>query len=153
MIERRKFERDLRRLKREQEEKDKSYQAQIEKAKADKKDKEEIEELRSEGAYHYYLFQQEKEVLLTKYLVSQANEHLVPVPKYTDETMWEEYDEGRRHLTPLGAQKLKADIHDEIKKKWELRYIWLQPLTNIISLLVAIGGLLIAFFSLWLRKP
>ena len=95
----------------------------------------------------------DREKLITAYLLNQAAKYLVPVPARTKE-FWEGTAGDRSFvLNPVGVQQLKDAIHEEIKKSWELRFIWVSPLSSLLSLIIGVGGLAVAALSLWLRKP
>jgi hypothetical protein len=99
------------------------------------------------------------EQLISRYLVTQAERYLVALPyrdSHKDNEHWKFQPTDNLQLqfvlTEAGIQRVREDVREEVKKRWEARFIWLQPMTSLISLLVALGGLAVAFMSLWLKK-
>lgn len=78
----------------------------------------------------------------SRYLVEQAFKYHVPVPE--DEDSWEQAGlTDERYLTPVAAQKLRADIRAEQKADWEY---WANRVTLSLALIGSIFGVL-AFFK------
>jgi hypothetical protein len=141
------FEANLNKLQAKQRRNNRCYFKKIDEAR-DKKDKEEEESLRFEGSMENDNLRRDIDDLIASFLTSEAQRLLVPIPPRHDETMWEvEEAINRKVLTPLGIQTLRNDIHDEIKKKWERRFIWVQPISALLSLLIALGGVCAAVLS------
>jgi len=151
MFEEWKFERQLAKLQKLKRQDADFYKGKIKEAADD-----EVDALLHEANMERDIVKEQIDALVTRYLTDEGQKLLVPIPDQEEgkPSMWERTAaHGRLVLSPLGVKALRDGIHEEMKKRTERRFLWLQPVYTLVSLLVALGGLAVAFVSLWLRKP
>jgi len=132
-----KFERKLRQLQNNKRKIAAYYLSKHQEAKK-RDDREELRSIAQVAGSESDMAQDAIDRLVTDYIKDQAERYLVELPFFdTDNNVnWRvaEYTMPRSVLTPSAVRKIRDDIHQEIKKKWERRFIWLQPISILISL-------------------
>jgi 5-formyltetrahydrofolate cyclo-ligase len=118
----------------------KEYQDIINKARKEKQTAEQIEILKSEDYFGYREYEEEINLLITRNLLRKANKLMIPIPRHSDEEMWErcQYDSSY-FLTRKGMSELRALIRQEKRENMALYLPWITALIGIIG---AITGLM-----------
>jgi hypothetical protein len=145
------FQRKLRKLQKAKNEDAAKYRKLYEAAKYEGTPQE-LDSINGEAYVESQLHQATINDFTTAHLRQTAEALMVPIPPITGEegTYWRRNDIYKNFvLTSEGIKKVRDDIHEEIKKQWERRFIWLQPVSTFISLLIALGGIATAILSLW----
>ncbi len=78
--------------------------------------------------------------LNTRYLYSKSQKLLLPVPDYSDNTIWEQsHISGRHNLTNKGVTQLRSAIRKELHERRIGALSWVAALTGVIG---ALSGLI-----------
>jgi hypothetical protein len=137
MFERIKYRYRLCKLKRSEKRTKKIYDSHIKKAQND----DEKQSVISEAMF--FIGEEDLKIrkLHTDYLRQVANNLIVPLPEFKDESIWENVNSlGIMYiLTPKGVYELKRLIRNEKKEKREVIFNWI---TLLIGLLGAIIGVI-----------
>jgi hypothetical protein len=150
MLEEWRLNQEIRKLQKEKSETDRFYAEKHKEAVA-KQDSESARQIVAELNFERGMIQAEIDGLITKYLTNQAEQLLLSQPdnELGKPDMWERTDvTDRLVLTRAGIKMLRESIHDEIKKRWERKVVWLQPLSILVSLFIGAGGLAVAILTL-----
>ncbi len=111
------------------------------KAKEEHENREYIQALIHEYWSENQLYDDEIMDLNTRYLYLKAQNLLLPVPDYNDETIWEVSNiTGRRNLTNKGVTELRSSIRKELHERRVGYLTWLAALTGIIGALTGLAA-------------
>ena len=113
------------------------YERLIIKAKKERKSEKDIYDLYSEMSAESSIPQFEMDRIISKQLISHANRLQLPVPKYDNETMWDN-DYGYRILTEAGKIHLKSIIKKENREKLDIFVKVAALIISILSLIIAL---------------
>jgi hypothetical protein len=149
MLEDWKFDRELRRLQCEQIRVSRRSQKSSLEARREKRI-EMAEAIEGQEEFEFRLAQEEIDYFVTQFLTAKARSLLIPSPKSTS---WETTNIiEHRVLVPEAIKTLRDEIHEEVKKRWERRFIWLTPCSVLIGMLTGLGGVAVGLLALWLGK-
>ena len=98
-------------------------------------------------------------LLITNYIEDEAEIYRVPLPPGTEEHGPDDDNEfwrrdtrsGKVMLTRKGVQVLDADIHAAMTRQWERKSRKIQVISMLLSLLIGLGGLVVAILTLSLK--
>lgn len=98
-----------------------------------------------ERASFFFMIEDQKNQLISKDLLRQANEYGVPVPSLDNNDAWEDRM-GMHFLSVNGAANLRSVIRREINERWDLR---IKILGIVVPAVVGILGALIGLVAVW----
>ncbi len=108
-----------------------------------KKAPEDCEQNQENGAFNDYFHQMEgseqwRALIQTEYFIREAERLLVPIPEYSDKTMysrveWDDHPDEPYYLTELGLKTLKAAVRDEKKHRRDIAAFWMSASTGLIG--------------------
>jgi hypothetical protein len=130
------------RLRRKRNRTQKKFDRLIAKAKKNKK-YDERDALIHEVMEETRLFDDAIGIADTARLSNRAQALGLPIPKYTDDTAWQDgYDPSTRFLSPAGRTALRQAIRRERREKWEwattILKDWAAPIIAIVSTIVSL---------------
>jgi hypothetical protein len=108
------------------------------------KNRDERERLEFDAGRDREEFRDDIGALQHRYLVEEAQRHLVPLPDFDDskDGVWEESRvNGRWRLSPSALTKLRSAIRTEQKEAFEYWSRWFAIVVPVLSLVVAILAL------------
>lgn len=104
---------------------------------------EDCEQNQENGAFNDYFHQMEgseqwRALIQTEYFIREAERLLVPIPEYSDKTMysrveWDDHPDEPYYLTELGLKTLKAAVRDEKKHRRDIAAFWMSASTGLIG--------------------
>jgi hypothetical protein len=123
------------------------FHRKISKAKKEGKPRVYLSELDAEAYFERRMVNEDISILVTDYLIRQANLSFLPVPAHSENGMWEqcEFDSGRFVLTAAGISKLRTSVRSEKKERNEMVIKTLAAITGII-------GTATGLLAVWLKK-
>lgn len=98
-----------------------------------------------ERASFFFMIEDQKNQLISKDLLRQANEYGVPAPSLDNKDAWEDRM-GMHFLSVNGVAKLRSVIRREINERWDLR---IKILGIVVPAVVGILGALIGLVAVW----
>lgn len=108
-----------------------------------KKAPEDCEQNQENGTFNDYFHQMEsseqwRALIQTEYFIREAERLLVPIPEYSDKTMysrveWDDHPDEPYYLTELGLKTLKAAVRDEKKHRRDIAAFWMSASTGLIG--------------------
>lgn len=100
----------------------------------------EIEAQEQGELFESRMMREEISILITDFLIGQADKRFLPLPEYDDEKMWEACYEirNRKVLTNLGITTVRSALWNDRKERIELL---VKVLAAIIGILGALTGL------------
>ncbi len=123
----------------------KLYDNIIKKAKKAKKPEDQVESLISEMFMETGMIEEEVKSLISRKWIQKAEKLFLPMPSYAENDCWEtgNYTE-RRFLTPIGINKIRSLVRDEISAQRKAILEWVIP---VIGLIGAVTGLVAVIFN------
>jgi hypothetical protein len=148
-----KFRAKVRQMQQERNKIKEKYRKDIQKLHNERK-REEVEDMKGIARTENEIELAKIEDFKTSFWCDRAESYLVPLPDRANRDFWRRCGEfnTRDTLTDEGFKILKNDVHEEIKKICERRFIWVGPTMQLMSIATGLGGVAIAFLSLWLKK-
>lgn len=108
-----------------------------------KKEPDDCEQNQESGAlsdHHHQMEASEQWLALiqTEYFIREAERLLVPIPEYSDKTMysrveWDDHPDEPYYLTALGLKTLKASVRDEKKHRRDIAAFWMSASTGLVG--------------------
>jgi hypothetical protein len=119
------------------------YRRKFEALVRSKGDRDQRDRLRFEEEMDLREVDDEINMLTTMHMRSEARRYIVHFPDFTDTASWVKSDTfGHTYLTPLGVQKVRADIRAEQKARYDF---WQSRVTLTLALVGSIFGVLAYF--------
>jgi hypothetical protein len=114
----------------------------------EKKAPDDCEQNHENGALGNYFRQLEnseqwRALIQTEYFIQEAERLLVPIPEYSDKTMysrveWDDHPDEPYYLTAIGLKSLKASVREEKKHRREIAAFWMSSLTGLIGVTIGL---------------
>jgi len=123
---------------------DEANTSRKEEAKKPKAPRDQLREIEQDGVLDYFEYQDSVRAAHTKYLLMTASQLIVPIPSPEEKAMWEESHAGRRDLTELGINTVRAAVRAERKARLEMFLMWVPGVVGILGALI---GLVSVFFG------
>jgi hypothetical protein len=123
---------------------DAKYTAALEEAKKRKAAKDEIESVEAEFHADYFDYCEQVETAHSQFLCKRASRLIIPLPKFDDSDMWEDFHDGsgRHHLTETGINALRAAIRAERKARLDMFLMWVPGIVGILGALIGLVSVL-----------
>jgi hypothetical protein len=123
-----------------------TFTKEIHSAQNEGKSRKEIDSIEAEAYFERRWIDENISILVTDYLIRNANRRFVPVPSRDENGMWEECDivSKRYVLTNAGISKLQTSLRLDNKERNEIALKILAAITGIIG---AATGLLAVWLS------
>jgi hypothetical protein len=124
-----------------------AYAREIHNAREEGRPREEIESIEADAHSERHIIDEDISILVTDYLLMNANRRFVPIPSHDEDGMWKQCDavSNRYVLTNAGISKLLASLRSEKKERNEIVLKTLAAITGII-------GAATGFLAVWLKK-
>ena len=121
-----------------------SYDRDLKKAKLEKASPERIRSIQDEDEHEWRFAEDEKNELVSRYLLEHAYKHSLPIPGIGSVESWEESKTtGVRLLTAKAQREMRLAIRAERKDRSENTRLWLTRLTGLIGAITGLVALLL----------
>ena len=84
----------------------------------------------------------------SRVLIKKAEKLNIPTPDYFDQSLWQESHHTQKYLTQEEFINLRDAIRKEQKIRAELMSLRITPIVSLISVLIGLVGVIIAYIAL-----